>query len=532
MKALLCDNSISAVEYMEQLADWESLGFDEILRAYSGNTAQYIIASERPDIILCGMDLPRCSGMDVLRFMKEQRIHSQFAFFTRHKSFELIQEALRLGASDYIIKPASTEELHASLKRMISRSSEVTSAATAPASDAIIINNALRCIWEGSYGSERSKVLSVLRRDRVPLDIDSKWHTLFINADTIGTRDLGWERELLRYGLNFLAQEVISERTDFAYLLSNSHDQFEFIVVFIDAAQVSEGQLVQRCRKYVKLCSEQFSVLPMCVISDPLPLYQLTFAYHEMSDKAYGARMRKGNVFLCREIDNNAEDSTEDNSVYYSADILQDYVRIQDKNKFIEYVESSVRRITDSSSSINLHIFSLHEDLLRIFADYAEHHGVSEAVLMSDAQIRAISANAERSEYDMLQFADAIFDRTALLVSTAPGHSDVTARVKSYIRLHYSEDISREQLAEYAHVSPNYLSKRFRIDTGISITQYINQTRIDRAKKLLLATDFTIDAISSKVGFDSQSYFSSVFRKQCGCSPVSWRAEAREGITE
>jgi len=527
MKILLCDGDNSTIDLLVKHIDLRSLGIREVLRAFDGNTAKMIIAKERPDLILCEIEIPLCSGIEVLKFVNEQQIRAQFAFVTFCKSFEYAREALRYGAVNYILKPIDLDEVTDALCKMVNTAQRQNNVESPAKSSTILINNALRCIWEGSYGEERDKIQAALKRDSVDLRVDSLWRVLSIQVDTIEAQKQGWGRELIRYGINFLAQEVISGRTDFSYLISNAHEQIDFIVIFVEADQISEAELTERSREYVRICNEQFSVNPLCVISDPVPLYRIPALFREMDRKSYECRMRKGRVFLCREIDSTAVDS----NVYYDPVVLADYIRQQKRAKFLEYIGSAIQKIINNSNNINQQIFLLHDELLKRFSEYVELLGLPVNALISDPQLRAASANAERSEHDMMQFAQVAFDRVMKLISDMPDATNVTGSVKRYIQRHYSENITREQLAEYVHVSPNYLSKRFRIDTGINITQFINQVRIDEAKKLLLATDFTIDAISEKVGFDSQSYFSSVFRKQCGTSPSSWRVTMRKQLS-
>ena len=84
------------------------------------------------------------------------------------------------------------------------------------------------------------------------------------------------------------------------------------------------------------------------------------------------------------------------------------------------------------------------------------------------------------------------------------------------------EDIDRNNVAAVAYITPNYLSKRFRAEMGMSLREYINHLRIEEAKRLLLSTNATISEVASAVGYDNISYFSTVFKKICGMSPVEW----------
>ena len=96
--------------------------------------------------------------------------------------------------------------------------------------------------------------------------------------------------------------------------------------------------------------------------------------------------------------------------------------------------------------------------------------------------------------------------------------------VKDYIRHHYREDINRDDVANIAYVTPNYLSKLFTQKIGMNMREYINLLRVNEAKRLLLTTDDNISDIASNLGYNNISYFSTVFRKICGMSPAEWRA--------
>ena len=527
MKILLCDNDISTIDLLEKNIDWRSLGIFRILQAYDSHSAKQIIAKERPDLVLSEIEIPLCSGIEVLKYIRENQFRVQFAFITGCRNFEYVRDALRYGAVDYILKPVDLDEVTEALIKMTNAANRQNCFGYTDQSSTILINNALRCIWEGSYGEERDKIKAALKRDAIDLDVDSLWRVLSIQADTAEAQKLGWSRDLLRYGINFLAQESITGRTNFSYMLSNSHEQTDFIVLFVEDGKISESELVERSRMYIRLCNEHFSVNPLCIISDPVPLFRMHSLFREMGRKSYECRMRKDRVLLCREIDSTSVDS----NIYYDPAIFADYIARQKRAEFMEYLRAVIQNIINNSKNISLQIFLLHDELLKLFLEYVEYSGLLPDTLMTDAQFQAANTNALRSENDMLRFAEVAFDRVAELTSDLLYTSNVTRSVKYYIQRHYSENITRDQLAEYVHVSPNYLSKRFRIDSGINISQYINQVRIEAAKKLLISTDLTIDAVSASVGFSSSSYFSSVFRKMCGASPVSWRENMRKRIS-
>lgn len=94
---------------------------------------------------------------------------------------------------------------------------------------------------------------------------------------------------------------------------------------------------------------------------------------------------------------------------------------------------------------------------------------------------------------------------------------------REYISAHLNQKILVEDLAELCGLTPNYLSRIFKALSGMTITEYILNQRIQVAKRLLLADEHTTAEIASFLGFSSQSYFISCFKKQVGQTPRRWK---------
>ncbi|KWX73682.1 AraC family transcriptional regulator [Paenibacillus riograndensis] len=93
-----------------------------------------------------------------------------------------------------------------------------------------------------------------------------------------------------------------------------------------------------------------------------------------------------------------------------------------------------------------------------------------------------------------------------------------------FIEERYSSMIGQEQLAEQMGLSKFHLLRTFSKYVGLTPNEYLNRTRIERAIELLTATDLSIEAIASQVGYSSGSYFIKVFQKLTGQTPGSFRS--------
>ena len=95
--------------------------------------------------------------------------------------------------------------------------------------------------------------------------------------------------------------------------------------------------------------------------------------------------------------------------------------------------------------------------------------------------------------------------------------------VVNYIRHHISEPITVEKMAEALFMSRPYLSRKFKEETGESLTDFILYEKTEKAKRLLRYSDKPITAISSYLGFSSPSHFSRVFKARVCITPGEYR---------
>lgn len=92
------------------------------------------------------------------------------------------------------------------------------------------------------------------------------------------------------------------------------------------------------------------------------------------------------------------------------------------------------------------------------------------------------------------------------------------------IHQNYEEKITLNYLASKIHINPAYLSRKFQEEVGVGFSEYVNHYRLMMAKKMLTdKPEASIGEISEKCGFNSQHYFSQMFRKETGLSPREYR---------
>lgn len=95
--------------------------------------------------------------------------------------------------------------------------------------------------------------------------------------------------------------------------------------------------------------------------------------------------------------------------------------------------------------------------------------------------------------------------------------------VTDFIGGHSHEDLSLGRLSEHFFLSESYLSRAFHRETGFTLVEYINHTRVLKARSLLKGTDKKISRIGQLCGFGSITHFGRIFKKLTGMSPRAYR---------
>ncbi len=102
-------------------------------------------------------------------------------------------------------------------------------------------------------------------------------------------------------------------------------------------------------------------------------------------------------------------------------------------------------------------------------------------------------------------------------------HSDVIHKVIHYMHTNYEEKLTLEQTAKAVFLSPSYLSRIFKQETGVSFNTKLNNIRIEKSKELLLSGEIRLADIAPLVGFEDQSYYTKVFKRTTGILPSLYR---------
>lgn len=146
------------------------------------------------------------------------------------------------------------------------------------------------------------------------------------------------------------------------------------------------------------------------------------------------------------------------------------------------------------------------------------------AYTMSDVFIRKMDTLSYKEDIEKLYHEVVIAYANAMReLKKTSGSSFYIRKAIEYITSHYQEQIQVNNISEYLGLSEKYLSTLFKKETGQTIISYIEKIKIEEACCLLTYTDFSCEEIAESLSFNTHSYFTKIFKKNTGMTPMQYR---------
>ena len=117
MTVLIVDDQPDVVNGEKQGVNWEKIGVQTILTAYSVPEAEKLLLEKKVDVLLCDIEMPPRNGLELLNLIREKKMETRCIFLSAHAEFIYAQEAIRLGGFDYILQPAPYSEIENAVSR-------------------------------------------------------------------------------------------------------------------------------------------------------------------------------------------------------------------------------------------------------------------------------------------------------------------------------------------------------------------------------------------------------------------------------
>ena len=117
MNILLVDDDIPTMDLILSSIDWPAIGIEKVHTAYSISPAKQILLNNSIDLVISDIEMPKGSGLELLQWIREQGIPTEFVLLTCHEKFEYAATAIKMEVMEYIIKPFDPEIMKLTIRR-------------------------------------------------------------------------------------------------------------------------------------------------------------------------------------------------------------------------------------------------------------------------------------------------------------------------------------------------------------------------------------------------------------------------------
>lgn len=532
-RIMLVDDEPLILAGITSLLDWEANECQIVGKATSGQQALELMEETRPDIVITDIRMPAMDGIEFMRRARERGEDAQFILLTNLEEFNLAKEAMRLGAVDYLVKLELSEEKlveaisHAKENRRVHLAANPGAADRGQSKAAATAEAAQKYFQKFLIYGTTPKVDEELRRE-----IDGMYARPVLMMINFNYRFEDFSTEFTRADqkkVMAFAEEVIGEMAKGFFpvncLVRKEQDGF-VLIVSTEQAEDYQDKIRQLGGKLSTIIKDYFEAgVTLAVSSRGENIGEFSdLIYQCMSAMNYSYyNASQSVVFYSRECEGSERHSDDFNLGFMRKD-LREYIRQNDYQGFerlmgqvadlVEECMPTKPQAINACSRLYYYISAFFEGEDDEAFPYAVNIMWELNRLGSLEQIvEWIKWFGERVSAVLKRRSEVRLDRNVELAM-------------KYVREHYREKISQGQVADALKISQGYLSSIFKKHTGRSFTDYVNEVKIERAKELIGTHQYMMYEISDMLGYETQYYFSTVFKKVVGCTPKEYEAES------
>lgn len=479
--------------------------------AEDGEVGLEIIEKVRPDLVITDIRMPKMDGIEMLGSVAKMGITHKTIVLSAYSEFEYAQKAIKLGVSEYILKPISIQEIAQSLKKITNQLNyEQNNKLKNPER---LFN--LKHIFQSSLFEE--------------LIIDGDIEKLLKENYKISVNDI-FEVFVIYLG-NKYEQYHIKIENDIKIILNDTNN-FEFKMLELPS-----------CNEIVMIFFNfKIEINLLEYVNNSL---RPRINYIDSNDMVLGY-MRCEGILALKDIIHKLNKELHWNIVLESNDIVN-YPEVLKKYTLpISYPIAIEKELKTVVCTMQLNKI---DKIIDKFIHYCKDirgnpKGIKENFVRFAWIIISFTKEIDETLYsdlDSQQLLTNIMSAITwnelegalkILIQKNNHHKDVSSvscisllvkRSQCIIHEFYNKGITLDEIALKLGVTPEYLSTQFKKEIGESFSAYIRSYRINKAKKLLISTELKLYQISEQVGYNDPKYFSKVFKENTDQLPGEYR---------
>jgi two-component system response regulator YesN len=522
-RLLIVDDEAIIANGIKASMNWNCVRITSVSIANNARQAKEKFQEQPFDIMICDIEMPQGSGLALYEWVKEHYPHTECIFITCHTDFHYVKKALQLGSFEYLLKPVPQDELSLVMTRLINKIRDEREAAGREAERfwQDVLNQAIPSNWD--------KMREVIQKQKLPYTGSMAFIPVVISIShwekSLSVRDA----QLMEYALRNALEEIVVLRSPNAQIVRINPEYF-MIVFAREKASPEENErfrkdIYSRCVTFIEGCNRYLGCHLSCYFGKPLPAHEV----RNMAEELMAFNKNQVNIV--------------DRVICYGEPLKDEcqlpltpipvWSELIKQGNMKQVIHESQQYLDTWKRIDNLGVKGLtrfYQNFLQMMLYTLQQQGLRADEIFSDHLSPARSLSATRSVNDLQHWVKGMLEIALVQMNKVDASETIIEKIRRYIALNLDQELSRQYIADYVGLSPDYIVKLFKKETGLSVSDYILTQRIKLAKELLAKTDTTISNIALAVGFCNFSYFSTLFKKEVSMTPQEYRKTEQPAI--
>lgn len=529
-KVFLVDDEIAVRNRIRDCIDWEKTDFVFSGEAPDGEFALSLIQEIKPDILITDIKMPFVDGLQLSQIIRKNMPWVKIIILSGHEEFYFAREAMRIGVSEYLLKPLTSADILESLKRIqIQIEVEKKERENAEKIKKQLAQNTT--LFRDKFLNELllgmvSPVEVIDNCASFNINIISKFYiveiielkSIKIDSSEGECSEILKSEELID-GVVAINNEVIKLRRNFGEIV---------LIIKGDNAQTIEESAYSLAQSLKYEVERKTScILEISIGGVTERIQGINQSYKEADIiKNYRYLYGKHKILGINDIKSTIGGKKE--FIEVCKDDVHDFLKCGLKSEIPCFVNQYIDNLNKVEMKSLIYLYYLFMDIvLNISRFINELGGRIEQLLPWVVDLENFVTGVDSIERFGELLGD-ILNRVFEFRDTRveKKYDGIISKAKEYIHNNFSNsNISLNSVASYVNVSPSHFSTIFSQETGENFIEYLTKVRVKKAKELLKTTSLKSTEIAYNVGYNDPHYFCYIFKKAIGITPKEYRNE-------
>lgn len=540
IKVFLVEDEMVIRRGIKNSIDWEKEGYIFCGEASDGELAYPMIIKEKPDILITDIRMPFMDGLELCKLVKKELPNIKILILSGYDEFDYAKEAIRLGVTEYLLKPISSGKLLEALNG-------VSESIRREKEDKDLVRKYMEEMRENTEHEKQKFFEQMIAGNlsmadaletgkKYEMNLSAGMYNLLLFRFTLGEENRK-SGELL--GEAEYAIEKLTERLEYVFEFQRGVEGWAFLLMADNEEQMSER--VKELSKDLEEIMKNYSTIAYFGgIGQPVArLRELEESFRE-AERALAARftMELNRIISVEDIRMAQNVDTLDDieitsfgEIEKTRTMLEKFLNNGAEDEIDEFVDVYINELPEENLKSVLMRQYIIMDAYIVMMSFCEKIEGIEGEMQAQSEELKNSMKTIQTLEEIKNYIRMLLKKIIGVRDTISGrrYSDIIEIAKDQIRKKYmSDEISLNTIAAEVGMSPSYFSSIFSKEMGKTFVEYLTEIRMDRAKELLMCSSMKTSEIGYEVGYKDPHYFSYIFKKTQNCTPKEFRARGKE----